>query len=98
MTEKEQIARTLQAGDACEKLPLCLLVEVDHHVAAEDRIQRSFHRQRMDEIELLEGDESRDLRRDLAADAARVLALDEESLHALGRDVAHPLRQIDSAA
>src|SRR6185437_4766017 len=98
MAEEEQVAGTLQPGDAREELSLGVLVEVDHHVPAENRIQRSSHRQSVDEIELLESDQRSDFRRDLPADAAGLLPLGEEPLQALGGDIAHPLRGIDSAA
>src|SRR6185312_17346522 len=87
MTEEEQVTGTLQPRDAHEELPLGLLVEVDHHVAAENGVQRPSHRQGVDEIELLECDERGHLGSNLPTESARFLTLGEEPRQPFRRDV-----------
>src|SRR3954453_12160067 len=54
MPDEQQVARPLQLGVATEERTLCVLVEVDDDVAAEDGVERALHRQRVHEIQLAE--------------------------------------------
>ncbi len=54
-----------------EQVALRVLVEIDHDVPAEDRVERSLHRKVRHEVELLERDEIAQLGRRGVAPAGR---------------------------
>ena len=57
MAEEQIAARRQQIGVALEQPPLGRLVEIDHHVAAEDRVERAAHRPGMQQVQRLDGDQ-----------------------------------------
>src|SRR5690606_10794677 len=57
MADIEEAAGHQQVGVAVEQRALGVLVEIDHHIAAEDHIEGAFHRPGLDEIEVFEADQ-----------------------------------------
>src|SRR5579871_2925146 len=52
VAEEQHVSRALQLRHAREQLALRVLVEIDDDVAAEDRVERPLHGERMHEVEL----------------------------------------------
>ena len=57
MADVEPAARLELLGEALDQLRLGRPVEIDHHVAAEDRVEQALERPRLHQVELAEGDQ-----------------------------------------
>src|SRR6185312_1476750 len=78
VAQEQELSGTLQPRDSREQVALRLLVEVDDHVATENGLQWSFHRQRMHQVELLERDQGSDFGGHLKIRPVAFLTLREE--------------------
>src|SRR5690606_37363379 len=72
----EEAAGHPQVGIAVEQRALGVLVEVNHHIAAEDHVERAFHRPGFNQIQVFEADQ----RARLVAEADLVGAMGFEIL------------------
>src|ERR1700730_18044543 len=74
VTDEQPAARLLQIRHSVKQRALRRFVEIDDDIAAKYDVERSFHRPRIEQIQLLEGDQRFELgRRRLEAGASRDL-------------------------
>src|SRR5579884_289419 len=81
MADEEEAARAEQLPEAADELLLRGLVEVDHDVAAEDHVERSFHRPRLHQVEPGEPDQGPNVVVDAVEPGRGWLNASEVSVH-----------------
>ena len=95
----EQVAAVRQyLRIAVEQPPLRILVEIDHHIAAEDEIERAAERPLVEQVEPLEGDHALQFCRHFDLARVRSPALAEPAPAALLRQSLEAVRVVDAGA